>query len=132
MRRASKLLSFTEQPVKIIGPVKRMTKSQLVASFVKSFPDLAERLHDTRSCYADSDRACGSCTACFRRWVAMSNNGIHEDYEVDPWRAVRQDWGLLAYLWRAPLAEWPGVIFNNLDALRAIRRMKHVPNQKAV
>jgi 7-cyano-7-deazaguanine synthase in queuosine biosynthesis len=130
MRQISKLLSFSEQPVQVRSPSKRLTKTQLVARFIKLFPDLVERLQVTRSCYADSDLPCGRCLACFRRWVAMSNNGICERYEVEPWQVVRWDAGMLAYLWRTPLTEWPGVIHNNLDAAAALWRVRRVASQQ--
>ena len=128
LRQTSKLLSFCEGRVRVLSPSKRLTKTQLVARFIKSFPDFVDGLRATRSCYAESDMPCGQCMACFRRWVAMSNNDIHEVYEADPWQVVRRDAGTLAYLWRAPLAEWPGVLRNNLDAVRALWRARRVSN----
>jgi 7-cyano-7-deazaguanine synthase in queuosine biosynthesis len=126
LRQTSKLLSFCEGPVRVLSPSKRLTKTQLVAQFIRSFPGQVERLRVTRSCYAETELPCGQCVACFRRWVAMSNNGIHEVYEVEPWQAVRWDAGALGYLWRSPLAEWPGVLHNNLNAAVAIRRARRV------
>ena len=124
LRQTSKLLSFSEQPVSVRSPSKRLTKTQLVARFIRQFPDLEGRLRLTRSCYADSDLPCGRCMACFRRWVAMSNNGIYETYQVEPWQTVRWEAGMLAYLRRTPLMEWAGVIHNNLDAAAAIWRVR--------
>ena len=49
----------------------------------------------------------------------MSNNGIDEQYATKPWEDVHVDH---RYLWRSPLVEWPGVLHNQLDAARAIRR----------
>lgn len=123
IRESSRLLSFCEQPVRVLSPSKRWTKTQLVARLIKKFPEQAKNLQKTRSCYAASDLPCGRCLACLRRWVAMSNNGIHEEYEVAPWGNVgRRRPGVMANLRQSPLLEWPGVIQNNLDALRALRK----------
>ena len=37
--------------------------------------------------------------------------------------------GAVAYLWRTPLAEWPGVLHNNLDAVCAIWRARRHSNE---
>lgn len=35
-----------------------------------------EYLKNTVSCYSDGDEPCNNCQACFRRWVALTSNGI--------------------------------------------------------
>ena len=129
LRRTSRLLSFSEQPVKVRSPSKRYTKTQLVARFIERFPGKVERLAVTRSCYADTALPCGRCVACYKRWVAMTNNGIEEVYQTSPGYGVERSLpALLPYLWRMPLREWPAVIQNTLDAVRAMRKSK-VPYQ---
>lgn len=129
LRRTSRLLSFSEQPVKVRSPSKRYTKTQLVAKFIKTYPDKVDRLAVTRSCYADTTMPCGRCVACYKRWVAMTNNGIEEAYQTSPAFGVERSLpALLPYLWRMPLREWPAVIQNTLDAVRAMRKSK-VPYQ---
>lgn len=120
--QATRLLSFAEHaPLRVEAPARGWTKTQLVRRFLRDFPQQVEALGVTRSCYAASDLPCGRCMACFRRWVAMSNNGIQEEYETNPWENVRVDVG---YLWRSPLPEWMGIVHNQLDAAIAIRRAK--------
>jgi 7-cyano-7-deazaguanine synthase in queuosine biosynthesis len=43
-----------------------------------------ERLLDTWSCYTRGGRPCGQCAACIRRYIALSLNGIHEEYILNP------------------------------------------------
>ena len=129
LRKATRLLSFSEKPVKVLSPSKRFTKTSLVAKFKKQFPEKIERLSMTRSCYADTDLPCGQCVACYKRWVAMTNNGIDEPYQISPAFGVERSLpALLPYMWRMPIREWPAVIQNTLDAVRAMRRSK-VPYQ---
>ena len=132
LRRTTRLLSFCEQSVKVLSPSKRYTKTQLVKKFIKQFPHKVEKLATTRSCYADTELPCGRCVACYKRWVAMTNNGIEEDYMVSPAFAVeRSVTGLLPYVWRMPAREWYAVLRNTFDAIRAMHkagvpyRMKH-------
>ena len=125
LRRTTRLLSLCEHPVKVLSPSKRYTKTQLVALFARQFPEKLERLSVTRSCYADTGLPCGRCVACFKRWVAMTNNGIEEAYEVSPGFGVeRSVSGLLPYMLRMPVREWPAVLQNTLDAVRAMRGSK--------
>ena len=125
LRQTTQLLSFSESKVRVLSPSKRWTKTQLVARFLKAYPDRVGVLKTTRSCYAESQEPCGRCLACFRRWVAMSNNGLQENYQVDPWLAVElQTSRLLKQLLRIPFREWLGVLQNNLEAARALRRAR--------
>ena len=52
--RTSRLLSFCEQPVKVLAPARRWTKTQLVRRYLRRLPDGITYLLATRSCYADS------------------------------------------------------------------------------
>lgn len=125
LRRTTRLLSLCEEPVKVLSPSKRYTKTQLVARFIKRFPEQVEQLSVTRSCYADTALPCGRCVACFKRWVAMANNGMEETYQVCPGFGVERSVGaLLPYMLRMPLREWPAVLQNTVDAVRAMRRSK--------
>lgn len=60
-------------------PFYDMTKTQMVAWYIKEGCNV-RKLLETRSCYGVKDLPCGECSACFRRWVALTNNGISEVY----------------------------------------------------
>jgi len=47
-----------------------------------------ETLLKTRSCYSTEEGNCGDCPACFRRYIALSLNGIDEEYREDPARSA--------------------------------------------
>jgi 7-cyano-7-deazaguanine synthase in queuosine biosynthesis len=71
--------------VKITSPFYNMTKSQIVKWYIGQGLPLDDLLQ-TRSCYdRKSVGHCGRCSSCFRRWVAMENNGIREHYDQNPW-----------------------------------------------
>ena len=46
----------------------------------------AEEMKQTSSCYHGELRNCGLCGTCFKRWIAMVNNGIEEEYLSPPWK----------------------------------------------
>lgn len=134
-RESSRLLSFLEgRKITVAAPFRHVTKSQLVAEYIRQFPAEQHLLRATRSCYSEQVLTsplvgCGRCMACFRRWVAMTNNGIQEHFLEPPytWSVVQQRnwptwWGNLR---KAPLAEWGGILNNNLDAWRAMQRVHH-------
>lgn len=70
------------QHVRVHAPFHHLTKTQLVRRYLGKFP--AEDLNYTVSCYSDQNLPCGVCSACFPRYVAMSNNGILEQYSRTP------------------------------------------------
>lgn len=125
-------LSGYEATVK--APYRHLTKTQLVALYLKYFsaPDDREILKTAVGCYATHVPVglvgCGCCTSCFRRWVAMFNNGIEERYQNHPaqWQISRLNnfgWGqVLARLPEAMVSEWLSIAANNIEAARAIRR----------
>lgn len=61
-------------------PFFSMTKTDMVKWYLDHDlpPDL---LISTRSCFSAGDKPCGNCKACFRRWVAFTNNDLVEEYE---------------------------------------------------
>ena len=61
----------------LTSPFFDMTKTQMVEWYVNQGLS-TERLVQTRSCFSSQDEPCGACGACFRRWVALMNNGILE------------------------------------------------------
>lgn len=68
----------------VTTPFQRLTKTEIVALALKKKVTAAE-LKKTSSCYHEKDRNCGKCGTCFKRWIAMSNNGIEEKYTSTPW-----------------------------------------------
>lgn len=91
--RMTRLLATLKAPrgVRFFTPFWNWTKTQMVQWYLEAGHDPA-RLLRTRSCYTPTatGRPCGHCAACFRRWVALTNNGLQEEYENDPltWEGV--------------------------------------------
>lgn len=132
----SRALSFSEgRSIQFVAPFRHLTKTQLVRLYLRKHSGWADRelLRATTSCYDPTvDRkeyaGCGRCMACFRRWVALSNNGISETYREAPWEwpGDRGNWpGWMENVRRTYIVEWPGIVRNNLDALRALERVRH-------
>jgi 7-cyano-7-deazaguanine synthase in queuosine biosynthesis len=46
-----------------------------------------EEMSRTVTCYDPSLKACGRCSSCFKRWIAMSLNGIEEPHTTAPWES---------------------------------------------
>jgi 7-cyano-7-deazaguanine synthase len=61
------------------------TKTETVNLILKN-PNGYNLLLNSRSCYSSSSIHCGRCGACFRRWVALVNNNIEEQYQTPPWQ----------------------------------------------
>lgn len=70
--------------VKITNPLRRLTKTQAVAAWLARGLPRAELLA-SRSCYSETAHQCGACAACVKRWIALTNNGIEEFYQEDPY-----------------------------------------------
>ncbi len=66
-------------PYLVESPFFHMTKTKMVQWYVRNQHDM-EPLLQTRSCYMPGDLPCGACSACFRRWVAMTNCGVTEEH----------------------------------------------------
>ncbi len=129
-RTLSKLMG---KKIVVQAPFRGFTKSKLVREFIRCHPDKLDVLLMTRSCYNMAEVpeefvGCGRCMACFRRWVAMTLNGIRENYQYPPyeWKVVQTEgWkSWLRYLRGVTLVELPGIIENNLEAAYAIRLAK--------
>jgi len=120
-RDTKKLLSFLHRrPVGVFAPFRHLTKTQLVALYLQR-GYLSELLKKTVSCYRQ-DGFCGECRSCFRRWVAMSNNGLIESYRHNPQQFLVGNWkSWFSGLLKIALTEWPAVLRNNHDAWRAMR-----------
>lgn len=137
-RRASVLLSqLCHRRIRVVAPFRHLTKTQLVQKYLETyrFEQDIQLLLQTYSCYnsdrvPDGYKGCGECMACFRRWVAMTNNGLHEKYVKPPqhWHVIHAsqygDW--YKAMVKSGVTEWPGIIQNNVEAARALIRGRHV------
>lgn len=65
-----------------------LTKTEIV-KLILNKPNGYNLLLNSRSCYSSSRIHCGRCGACFRRWVALVNNNIEEQYQSPPWQWVK-------------------------------------------
>lgn len=114
-RDTSQLLSYTAgKPVKVWSPFRRLTKSQAVKLYLDRGYPPADLINDTVSCYDASSFACGRCMSCFRRWVALENNGLAQEqaWGSPPWSST--SFSSPSTLRRLPVRQW-------LDFARAQR-----------
>lgn len=74
---AGSLLSMLlECSVVVSTPFVDMDKTDMVSWYLSNgFP--VEDLLVSRSCFNITDDECGDCPACFRKWVALANNGVY-------------------------------------------------------
>lgn len=134
-RDASKLLSYTAgKPVDVFTPFARMTKSQAVKHAIATrIADPDALIHMTISCYSGQAGHCGRCMSCFRRWIALENNGIVADrqWQTPPWERVPQFTRREAVqrMLKLPLAAWPDFLLAQRDVVSAYirlwRRQRH-------
>jgi 7-cyano-7-deazaguanine synthase len=107
-RMASELLTYlygeqhwcVGREVRVRAPFKDRTKTQLVRSFVEAGGSPLA-LKASFSCYDPAgEQPCGQCKPCFRKWVALENNGIGTDgqWDAPPWEApwLRAAWPRVA------------------------------------
>jgi len=77
------LSTLNKRMIWVTSPFFHLTKTQMVEWYVKTGFSIPALL-STRSCFNGSEyKPCGACSACFRRWVAFTNNGITEEYVND-------------------------------------------------
>ena len=78
-----------ERRFTISSPFKDITKTRLVQEYLYS-GGKSESLFESYSCYEGEELHCGHCKACFRKWVALENNGLItgvEYWQKVPWEA---------------------------------------------
>jgi 7-cyano-7-deazaguanine synthase in queuosine biosynthesis len=68
----------------VTTPFRHKTKSDIVEAALTNGWCTAAELLTTVSCYSDVHQNCGACSTCFKRWIALVNNGINEKYETSP------------------------------------------------
>ena len=86
-----------ERRFEIYSPFKDRTKTDLVDEYLMK-GGTEESLLKSYSCYEGEEKHCGHCKACFRKWVALENNGIMtgiEYWQKVPWEAPWLDEVLL-------------------------------------
>lgn len=79
----------TGRRFEVLAPFRAETKTSLVRKYLGAGHPAALLL-ESFSCYAPVDaRACGTCKPCFRKWVALENNGVPTAglFVADPWTA---------------------------------------------
>lgn len=97
-------------------PLRGQTKSEAVRVYLhdERRPNLRALLA-TVSCYSASEGHCGRCPSCFKRWVALTNNGVTDpSFDDDParWRTAAE--------WSAKLREYnPARRYEVMSALQA-------------
>ena len=68
----------------VTTPFRHHTKSDIVELALDENWASQQEILSTVSCYDGAHQNCGACSTCFKRWLAMVNNGIHEDYVLSP------------------------------------------------
>ena len=78
-----------ERKFSISSPFKDRTKTDLVDEYLIK-GGTPQELLQSYSCYEGEEKHCGHCKACFRKWVALENNGIITSdgyFKENPWDA---------------------------------------------
>lgn len=86
--QASQLLTYTVDQDVIVGtPFPNYTKAEIVeiALFEGVTPD---EILLTRTCYAETVKHCGSCSACVKRAIALFLNDIEQEWETKPFESA--------------------------------------------
>lgn len=81
-------VGIANQRISIDSPFWEMTKVDMVHWYINCKLPI-DFLKDTWSCYSpNGELPCGTCSACFRRWIAMEYNGIMEEHFNPPWESA--------------------------------------------
>lgn len=85
---ANEHLAYTGKTIK--APLEHMTKTDLVGWAVQN--GHKDEVVNTISCYGGGEsNRCGKCPACYKTWVAFTNNDIELDFDTDPLKGCRED-----------------------------------------
>lgn len=69
---------------KVRSPIKDMSKTELVEEYLHCAGSVHNLLL-TVSCYSGKGgKQCGACPSCFKRWVALTNCDIADEYDAPP------------------------------------------------
>jgi len=77
------LSTLLERKIELASPFWDLDKTDMVKWYLDHVGDVGSLL-DTVGCYGVGGRFqhCGDCSACFRRYVALANNGIDPGYTL--------------------------------------------------
>lgn len=80
-------------PFTLNMPFKGLSKADILCRFIKENGDVKALLKYSRSCYAGSEKECGKCRACIRKWVALVLNEVDytDIFEVEPFDNISDD-----------------------------------------
>jgi len=78
------VLNYFRPETIVETPFEKMSKTEVVR-WALANGLTKEQLLKTSTCYHEKKRNCGECGTCFKRWIAMKNNGIDEKYLTPPW-----------------------------------------------
>lgn len=79
-------------------PMRWKSKANLVHDYLRDGGFMAPLLR-TVSCYNGTERHCGKCSSCFKRWVALALNGVMT------WQEAEEHFERHPVLWK-PASEW--------------------------
>jgi len=94
--QAKRLLERVEGKQVVIETLKDHTKAEWIEIILDMYSDereeMIEKLKQTVSCFSTSQKHCGTCRACFRRFVAFETAGIDvsDMFEVHPMIGCRR------------------------------------------
>jgi 7-cyano-7-deazaguanine synthase in queuosine biosynthesis len=74
-------------PYSIQMPFKEKTKAEIVQIFCNKGFGIRPLMIESTSCYEGSEKPCGKCRSCLRKFVALTCNGyndINRLFENDP------------------------------------------------
>jgi len=69
--------------IRVETPFKDLTKAELIAKAIEMGVPIKD-IKATSTCYHESLKRCGECSACVKRYIAFSLNKIKERYSSDP------------------------------------------------
>ena len=89
---SKELSTLHEKPIKVETPFEKMTKQDLLCWFLNTNKINLDKqtridiIKTSRSCYSSTEKECGECSACFRKWISLESNGVHarDWFEKDP------------------------------------------------
>jgi 7-cyano-7-deazaguanine synthase len=84
-------------PYRVEFPVAQWSKAELIREYLAAGFDADALTAFTRSCYAPTVLQCGHCSACIKRYIALTLNGLSESYTRNPHTSpyletVRERW----------------------------------------
>jgi 7-cyano-7-deazaguanine synthase len=71
--------------VKVTTPFAHHTKSDIVALALAEGLATKDEVTATTSCYDPEHHSCGKCSTCHKRWIALVNNGIEDNWSSHPY-----------------------------------------------